>query len=71
MILRFPNLKEYMVPLDFDKEYGVDTVQIRLVDANHCPGAAMIIVKGSRGTVLHTGDFRFNGQKMIQDIALS
>ena len=29
------------------------------MDACHCPGAVMILLKGKMGTVLHTGDFRF------------
>ena len=36
-------------------------VRIKLIDANHCPGAAMILITGPFGTVLHTGDFRYGG----------
>lgn len=71
MLLRFPNLKPFMIPLEFNKDYTIESVSVRLIDANHCPGAAMILIKGSKGTVLHTGDFRYNGSKMIQDIGLS
>ena len=71
MLLRFPNLKPFMIPLEFNKDYTIESVTVRLIDANHCPGAAMILIKGSKGTVLHTGDFRYNGSKMIQDIGLS
>lgn len=40
-------------------------VKIRLIDANHCPGAAMIHLEGPFGSVLHTGDFRFDGDRML------
>lgn len=30
------------------------------MDAFHCPGAVMFLLKGKMGTVLHTGDFRFS-----------
>ena len=30
----------------------------------------MMLVTGPLGTVFHTGDFRYNGMKMISDIGL-
>ncbi|KAH9924318.1 uncharacterized protein BXZ73DRAFT_79283 [Epithele typhae] len=35
-----------------------EEVVITLLDANHCPGAVMYLVEGSKGAVLHTGDLR-------------
>jgi mRNA degradation ribonuclease J1/J2 len=31
---------------------------LRLIDANHCPGAVMFFMQGPFGNLLHTGDFR-------------
>ncbi|EKM81504.1 hypothetical protein AGABI1DRAFT_69756 [Agaricus bisporus var. burnettii JB137-S8] len=35
-----------------------ERVTITALDANHCPGAVMYLIEGSKGAVLHTGDFR-------------
>jgi Cft2 family RNA processing exonuclease len=39
-----------------------DTLEVivTLLDANHCVGAAMVLIEGYMGTILYTGDIRFN-----------
>ncbi|KAM6183951.1 DNA cross-link repair 1A protein [Erethizon dorsatum] len=51
--------EQYIHPLPMDTECVVSGVKVILLDANHCPGAAMILFYLPNGTVvLHTGDFR-------------
>lgn len=51
--------EQYIHPLPLDTECMVNGVKIVLLDANHCPGAVMILFYLPNGNViLHTGDFR-------------
>jgi DNA cross-link repair 1B protein len=64
---KFPNLKNHVHDLTMDEEHWIyldeqkkEGVSVVLIDACHCPGAVMFLIKGKMGTVMHTGDFRFH-----------
>ncbi|KAL9229372.1 hypothetical protein vseg_004845 [Gypsophila vaccaria] len=49
----------FIHPLELDVEHHIDGVKVTLLEANHCPGAALIYFKLPDGQrFLHTGDFR-------------
>ncbi|KAK3559452.1 hypothetical protein QTP86_013634, partial [Hemibagrus guttatus] len=51
--------EQYIHILPMNEERVVDGVKVILLDANHCPGSAMLLLLLPDGqTVLHTGDFR-------------
>uniref|UniRef100_A0A8C3YSV9 DNA cross-link repair 1A protein n=1 Tax=Catagonus wagneri TaxID=51154 RepID=A0A8C3YSV9_9CETA len=51
--------EQYIHPLPVDTECVVNGVKVVLLDANHCPGAVMILFSLPNGhIILHTGDFR-------------
>ncbi|KAJ3697208.1 hypothetical protein LUZ61_000913 [Rhynchospora tenuis] len=51
--------QSYICALEYDKEYEIEGIKVTLIEANHCPGAALIHLQLSDGrTYLHTGDFR-------------
>ncbi|XP_004680481.1 PREDICTED: DNA cross-link repair 1A protein [Condylura cristata] len=51
--------EQYIHPLPMDTACTVNGINVVLLDANHCPGAVMILFYLPNGNViLHTGDFR-------------
>ncbi|XP_008947360.1 PREDICTED: DNA cross-link repair 1A protein [Merops nubicus] len=51
--------EQYVHVLPMDTECTVNGIKVLLLDANHCPGAAMLLFRLPSGAVvLHTGDFR-------------
>ncbi|KAB0382612.1 hypothetical protein FD755_004529 [Muntiacus reevesi] len=51
--------EQYIHPLPIDTECIVNGIKVILLDANHCPGAVMILFYLPNGhVILHTGDFR-------------
>ena len=42
-----------------------DTCSVTAIDANHCPGAVMLMFVGSFGSVVHTGDFRYHPNMLV------
>ncbi|XP_062126146.1 DNA cross-link repair 1A protein [Drosophila sulfurigaster albostrigata] len=54
-----PIAEQYLHEIDVDETITVDGIEITALEANHCPGAIMLLFKLSTGKcILHTGDFR-------------
>jgi DNA cross-link repair 1A protein len=52
---------QYLAMIPFDQKFITDGVTITFKDANHCPGAAMILFHLPSGSnILHSGDMRFD-----------
>ncbi|XP_038989394.1 DNA cross-link repair protein SNM1 isoform X2 [Phoenix dactylifera] len=62
----------YIRPLELDAEHVIEGTKVTLLEANHCPGAALIHFRLSNGQIhLHTGDFRACKQMESYPLLLS
>ncbi|KAF8069613.1 Dclre1a [Scenedesmus sp. PABB004] len=59
-------------PLPLGEEVTVEGTRLQFVDANHCPGSAMVVAHppGGAPPVLHTGDARLSPEVMTAQPAL-
>lgn len=48
-------------PLQLNKKYIIDNIEVVCLDANHCPGSLLFLFKlPDNRYILHTGDFRYH-----------
>jgi DNA cross-link repair 1A protein len=58
-ISKFNIRQDLFLPVEPGEERLVAGVQLTALDANHCPGSLMFVLRTTSGlTILHTGDFR-------------
>eukprot|EP01117_Protostelium_nocturnum_P011392 TRINITY_DN4131_c0_g1_i6.p1 TRINITY_DN4131_c0_g1~~TRINITY_DN4131_c0_g1_i6.p1 ORF type:complete len:781 (-),score=370.54 TRINITY_DN4131_c0_g1_i6:7-2205(-) len=51
---------KYIKSLEMNVNHNIEGVEVTLMDANHCPGAAIMLFKVEDLYYLHCGDFRYD-----------
>ena len=63
--------RKYLHPLPMNIPTIVESkgkpITVTLLDANHCPGAVMLLFQVGKRYILHVGDFRWNRDVMLQE----
>ena len=65
-------VEEYVVGHKLNEAFIVDGVEVTMLSANHCPGAAILLFRFKNGTChLHTGDMRWSPRMHRENPILS
>ncbi|XP_061187387.1 protein artemis-like [Saccostrea echinata] len=59
-----------VIPIPEPDSAKKDEVTVTLIHASHCPGSVMFLFEGFDGTVLYTGDFRWESDQVMKIQAL-
>ena len=63
--------RKYLHPLPMNTPTIIESkgkpITVTLLEANHCPGAVMLLFQVGKRHVLHVGDFRWNRDVMLQE----
>ena len=71
MVRRLGVTPDRLVVLPMDRGTEVDGALVTPIDANHCPGAVLLLFQLRNGrSVLHTGDFRYDANAMCKHPSL-
>ncbi|XP_048741545.1 protein artemis-like isoform X4 [Ostrea edulis] len=59
-----------VIPIPQQESAKTEEVTVTLIHASHCPGSVMFLFEGFDGTVLYTGDFRWESDQLLNEQAL-
>ncbi|XP_064606431.1 protein artemis-like [Liolophura sinensis] len=72
----YKHLEKYVKTLEVDVPTRIvipdeytdkdEYITVTLIPAGHCPGSVMFLIEGTEGTVLYTGDFRWEGNEVTR-----
>lgn len=62
------NTNEILIPFEIKLNNNEELkIKVTFFDAHHIPGSIMILFDGFMGTILHTGDFRFCDEMIMEN----
>ncbi|MCC6002929.1 MAG: MBL fold metallo-hydrolase [Thermofilum sp.] len=55
-----------LVPLDYEEHFEVGSISIKMIDAGHIPGSAMIQIESPSLNILYTGDYSLHDTCLLR-----